>query len=457
MHDKFTSKMFDAPSDAKHAKVVELYAKWQKEHERNRAFVRQDEITLYQARLNQFITEAEGVKASIKGQTLSGARFGDSIAAVDTLIAHAKRKRAFFDCRFVDLGRESNTFGHVMTFDEQEMVPQTKDFGDITAKMRQFEVQNESLPELTPSQAWALVAANTKGELNTWANCELAVKRLQVFNKKWRTTYNMRDLALTFAYMVEKTRIATQYRLEQVPGGQQGVAGGGPPLYKLLMQSGFRNVWETGTSQASNDLAKRGAVEEQMGYGAALRRTGGVAQDYNDQSSTFDPRDRQGQSTAAEMPRYAATIGDAQRAGVAKRYGTSYIVWKESVRQRATWTPGDSWNQGAEGTQSVKNYVSLNHPEVIFVHADEHLLRIFMAEATGKDRKWLKQAQADSEKIAMGGGYIETQIHGELTWADVKEVVLDPNLADLATIRAEFDSFKRTKNLNFRVRTTSEA
>lgn len=457
MSTEFRSRIHGAPSDAKHPKVLDLFDKWRKDHERKRAFVRQDEVTLYQATLNQFIAEAESVKASIKSQTLSGARFGDSIAAVDSLIAHAMRKRSFFDGRFVQLGRESNTFGHTMTFDEQRMVPQTKDFGDITAKIEQLKAQDQALPQLTPSQAWALVAANARGKLNEWANCELAITRLQEFNRKWRTTYGMGDLAVTFAYMVEKTRIATQYRLEQVPGQQQGIAAGGTPLYKLLMQSGFKNVWETGTSQASDDRSKRGAVEEQMGYGAALRRTGGRPQDYNDQTSTFDPKDRQGRSAAAEMPRYAATIGAAQQAGVAKRYGSSYIVWKESVRQRVTWTPGDSWNQGGEGVQSVKNFVSLEHPEVIFVHADEHLLRIFMAEATGKDSKWLTKARADSDKIAGGGAYIETQIHGELTWADVAEVVLDPNLADLATIRADFESFKRSRGFTFRVRTTTGA
>ncbi|HEY7191097.1 MAG TPA: hypothetical protein VH436_31310, partial [Vicinamibacterales bacterium] len=37
----------------------------------------------------------------------------------------------FFDGQYAQLGRDSNTFGHAMTFDEQRMVPQTKQYGDI--------------------------------------------------------------------------------------------------------------------------------------------------------------------------------------------------------------------------------------------------------------------------------------------------------------------------------------
>jgi hypothetical protein len=42
-----------------------------------------------------------------------------------------------------------------MTFDEQRMVPQTKQYGDIKAKIDQLKTQDQALPELTPSQAWA--------------------------------------------------------------------------------------------------------------------------------------------------------------------------------------------------------------------------------------------------------------------------------------------------------------
>jgi hypothetical protein len=282
------------------------------------------------------------------------------------------------------------------------------------------------------------------------ANLERAVTRLQDLNKEWNTSYGITELALTFRYMTKQTRIATQYRIEQAPGQQQGAAGT-VPLYKLLMESGFRNVWETGASQASADKFTRGAVEEQMGYGAALRRTGGSPQNIHDRTGTFDPQDAQGRSTAAEMPRYAASIGDAQQGGVAHRYGGSYIVWKESVRNRVTWTPGDSWS--SEQEKSVRNYVSLEHPEVIFSHADKNLLRMFMAEATGQDSEWLQKFQQDATGFAGSGPYIETQIHGALSWSDVAEVGLDAKLPNVGAMQSEFEAFKRSNSLSFTVRT----
>ena len=457
MSDEYGGAVYGAPSAAKHQSVIDLFNSWARDHEDKRVFANPGEISTYQGTLNAFIKHAEGVVVAIKAQTLGSARFADSISAVEQLIGLAKHKRKFFDERYMAMGRQSNTFAERMQFDHQKMVPKATQLGDVAAKIRELKAHDAALTELTPSQAWALVAADTRGELNGAANLELCINRLAEFNRDWGTDYGREDLLRTFEYMKSRTRIATQYRMEKPVGEQQG-AQGGTQLYKLLMASGFKNVWETGTSQASNDLTKRGAIEEQMGYGAAVRRTGGKAQDYNDGSSTFDPKDRTGVSTSAEMPRYAATVSHAQKSGVANRYGTSYIVWKESLRSRVTWTPGDSWSMGGEGKESVKNFVGINHPEGIFAHADQGLLRVMLAEATGKDQAHLiKVRDKDHGAMAAGGAYIETQIHGDLGWRDVAEVVLDPKLTDLETMRREFDQFKRDKGFDFTVRTITGA
>ena len=458
MPDVYTGTVHGAPSAARHPSVINLFQVWATIHEKKRLFVLKEDISVYQGSLNEFIKMAEEVIMAIKGQILGTTKYGQSIAAAEELIALAKHKRSFLDGQYTAIGRESHTFATVMKFDDQRMVPKATQLGDVTAKIEELRAHSEAMPELTPSQAWALVAANTKGELNQAANLELCARRLVEFNRDWGTNYGTRDLEQTLDYMKTRTRIATQYRLERPVGEQQGNTQGGTPLYKLLMDSGFKNVWETGTSQASADLSKRGAIEEQMGYGAAVRRTGGKAQDYMDSSSTFDPRTAGGQSTAAEMPRYAATIARAQKSGVADRYGTSYILWKDSLRQRVTWTPGDSWNMGGEGPQSVKSFVGVHHPEGIFAHADQGLLRVLMAEATGKDTEFLKRIQTTGHgAMATGGAYIETQIHGDLSWGDVDEVVLDPSLPNLNAIRSDFDEFKRKKGFNFSVRTITGA
>jgi len=219
------------------------------------------------------------------------------------------------------------------------------------------------------------------------------------------------------------------------------------------MDSGFMNVWETGVSQASANRGERGAVEEQMGYGAALKRTKGTAHDFlqKDVKGEFSP-DKPG-----EMPRYAATIDPLQNRGVALRYGTSHVVWKDDVRERSTWTPGDSWSMGAEGPPSVKNFVSMNHPELIFIHAEEPLIHLFLAEATGKEPEFLKQQKKNLKDGDFGGAYIETQIHGNLSWSDVAEVVLDAGLPNVQDMVKQFTEFRNKKLFGFRIRTTAQA
>jgi hypothetical protein len=271
----------------------------------------------------------------------------------------------------------------------------------------------------------------------------------------------MDDLKAAFDYITKQTKVATSYHLADVPTNtrrtdsgfeaeqKQLKKQGKAPLYKVLMESGFRNLWETGVSQASAARAQRGAVEEQMGYAAALHRTGGTMHDMNDpqQLSRFDPK------TPAEMPRYAATIAAAQNVGPAQRYGTSYIVWKDKVRDRATWTPGDSWSTDA--FKSVKNYVGLNCPALIFAHAEEGLVRLFLAEATGKDPDWLAKMKPSLTSKDLGGAYVETQLHGALSWTDVAEVVVDARLEKAAEIKKELEDFGRAKGFDFRVRLTT--
>jgi hypothetical protein len=448
----FANSMDAAAPQVRHQTALDLYREWFDQHEEQRAFAQQAEIIEYGRKLNAFIDKAEQGLAAIQSQLLSSWRFNDSMGAVKALIEHAKKKRAFFDGRYVELGRQSNTFAIKMTFDEQRMVPQFRDLGDVRRKMDQMDM-------LTPSQAWALVAAETKGELTCQANIERALRRLTELNDKWKTNYGLRDLWDTFDYMRTRTSLASNYHLADIPtnvkrndsgfGADQEArkAKGEVPLYELMMQTGFKVVWETGISQASANLGERGAVEEQMGYGTALRRTAGTPQDFVGASgSKFAP------TNAGEMPRYAATIDPVQKRGVGLRYGSSYIVWKDEVRQRATWTPGDSWSMGAQGPQSVKNFVSINHPEMIFVHAEEALLHLFMAEATGKETAWLAEQKKTLEISDVGGAYIETQIHGSLTWTDVGQVVIDGALPDARQIMTRFDRFKAQKGLNFTLR-----
>ena len=456
MSTPFAKRLGQAGESVKHPKALAMYHEWLG-HEERRVFVQQADLIQYQKELSDFIDLVAGTKAEIKHQALGTLRYKDSIKALEVLENHAREKRAFFDDRYVRSERASNTFAKKMTFDEQKMVPQASELGDVQAKMME-------LSTLTPSQAWALVGSDKKGSLSMMANLELAVKRLQELNDKWGTNYDTQDLFKTLQYMVSKTKLASSYHLDSIPTNvkrndpafatdqQERQTRGEAPLYKLFMNSGFKNVWETGISQASANRGERGAVEEQMGYGPALRRTAGTAQDFlqTGGKGEFDP------GSPGELPRYAATIDPAQNRGVALRYGSSYVVWKESVRDRSTWTPGDSWSMGAAGPQSVKNFVSMNHPELIFCHAEESLIHLFLAEATLKEPVWLKDQKEKLKTGDLGGAYIETQIHGDLTWKDVDEVVLDAAMPNVEGVVQDFEDFKRGQMLSFKIRKTTQ-
>jgi hypothetical protein len=281
---------------------------------------------------------------------------------------------------------------------------------------------------LTPSQAWALVSAELKGEDEQSEMLAKAKKRWTSLIGEWSTTggtYTEGDLPTVMEYIKGggAMRVATQYRLEKTVGGNarnsSSPVDDTVPLAKLLMTSGFRNVWETGVSQASADVGPRGGVEERMGYGAALRRQGGKRSEdpmtsaAGSTGATFDPEN------PSEMPRYAAIITGAQTGGVAPRYGASYIVWKESVKERMTHTPTDSWTTGPG---NVARFTSSKHPEPVVAHAEPLNVRLIAAEATGKDTEFTERFKATGGTY---NGYVETQLHGDLSWDDVAEVVID--------------------------------
>jgi Protein of unknown function (DUF3626) len=217
----------------------------------------------------------------------------------------------------------------------------------------------------------------------------------------------------------------------------------------------FKNVWETGTSQASADFSQRGGVEERFGYAAALKRTEGTPLGYiggrfatvNDPARAT-PQTSEGLPTSEfaelaergnayrrrlqeetpnylqprEMPKYAAAVGNSQEYGVSARYGSSVIYWKRDLGWRTTRTPGDSWSN--DPLQSAMSFVSAAYPESVFAYTDPDIARLAAAEATdfAFDQKLKPQVAKDGADLK---AYIEAQIHGDLTWHDVDEVVLN--------------------------------
>jgi hypothetical protein len=379
----------------------------------------EEPLVVFAGKVGEFLKEADATVAEIHDALR---RYKDSRREAEAVQAAAKVVSA----RLSELYGRAAPAPKPMSFREQEMVPSAS---DTLAVGDRFHTTDRLK---THTQAWALVGAEMKGGDELPLNRLLALERLKKLNVQWGTGYTDLDLDDICKHLVGG-KIATNYFLDAAPGAnlELGVDEGPPktPLKDLLMGSAtFKNLWEIGKSQASADKGKRGGIEEQMGYSTALNRKSGLAHSYAYSAgrgpdedrpdvtpidpSVFEPED------ASEMPKYAAVISEAQRDGVAARYGNSFFIWKDSLRERVTHTPGDSWNQLEEG---VRFLTSPKHPEVIFAHANEILVRLAAAEATGRDPSFLAKAKQDGISTE---AYIETQVHGDLTWADVEQIVI---------------------------------
>ncbi|MDQ2588397.1 hypothetical protein CKY47_31440 [Saccharothrix yanglingensis] len=327
----------------------------------------------------------------------------------------------------------------------QRMVASARDLMDIKTLQ---EMRPEVYGTLTPNQVWSLVAAERKGELQHGRAMHDSELRLVELNKKFGTDYEPDDLPAIFRSLRDR-RLASNFFLSLPPGGNRDGVAEGPSLLDHFIADAdglFRNVWETGTSQASSNLATRGGVEERFGYAFALKRTEGVpltffgggdgkfatapvgapVDDADTSPAGMYLRKLQAESPnylkPGEMPKYAAAVGESQVFGVSARYGSSVVYWKPDIDWRTTRTPGDSWS--SEYLQSALSFVSANYPESVFAYTDISVARLAAAEATG-----FKRDRELAEKIEETGGnlsaYIETQIHGDLSWKDVDKVVLN--------------------------------
>lgn len=390
--------------------------------------VEQESIFIFNKKVFALLNDVRAEKQSFEDSGTT--RYKDSRQKLDELEQEVNKMKVALEELYAKAAPAQK-----MTFTDQNLVPSAKDMGGIEHRLDNTEgIQTES-------QAWSLEAADKKGEDELALSRLKALQRLEELNSKYNTSYKETDLDKILKHLASG-KIATNYNFNEAPGANRDVSAvGKTPLMDLMMKSDhFKNVWETGTSQASTDRAKRGGVEERMGYSSPLKRTAGTPHTYvSTKDGAFDPGDK-----SEEMPKYAAVIGDEQKDGVALRFGRSYVIWKESVRERITHTPKDSWNQLLEG---VDCFTSNAHPEIIFAKCGLELARLAAADATGKDTKFLWS-------LAEKGGlstqdYIETQIHGLLTWKDVDTLVIGED--DATTIIEKFEAFKKKKGYNFKV------
>lgn len=418
------------------------------------------------SQLGGLLGRLDAIRKAIRKKIFGARRFSDSLKKLDEIHNEASGWQT-------RLGKKYEQTSGKMDFSQQKMIPSAADMPAIADKLKMMgatashgkealagaDSKDKLVTEALGSQGWALAGAEKKGAHQQAYFRIKALERLQGFNEQWGTNYQESDLDTILSHLAEQP-LATNYYLASIKGANLGLseAKGQKTLLEELMASvEFKNVWQTGVSQASANLGKRGAVEEQMGYSAALNRRGGVFQGIT-QSESKDFAVKRPE----EMPKYAALVSSAQREGVAGRYGSSYVVWKDRVRERVTHTPGDSWNLADE--QGAAFFTSNRHPEVLLANGNEHLLRLAAAEATGQDKEWLAKEQKRGADF--GGPYFETQIHGNLTWDDVEEIVIgfgryadnqgrvieDTTVDDAKKMAEHLHNFAMDKKLTFRVR-----
>ncbi|MEU6709111.1 DUF3626 domain-containing protein [Streptomyces wuyuanensis] len=308
--------------------------------------------------------------------------------------------------------------------------------------------------QLTPSQAWALVHAAHKSppiagdQTGTGNRDDLRAAVLERIPKgrpvpRGKAAYTLEDVDKAVEY-VKKAPITINMQFDRPIAGRT--------LADVLCQApGLKNQWETGTTGASSNLSQRAYVESWLGYASALP---------------------EGQpQIPAELPVYGAlNILDSPYGGAPDvRYGKSHLVLKESVRDRATLTPTDSFsgssdtartvmetamsasrrgatteadrNSFEDAVQHVTARESVSALDPISILASQRLpmslLKAIAAAATGKQPQTLallKQVGDDPEHSS----YIEAQIHGGVRWDDVAEIVIDRRERDAEQILQKF-------------------
>ncbi|MGW0574686.1 WXG100-like domain-containing protein [Streptomyces sp. NPDC002920] len=317
----------------------------------------------------------------------------------------------------------------------RRMVPDAADLERLRAARTPGDpAYRDGWERLTPSQSWALLAAEERGELFHAPEREAFARRIARLNASARTRYPVDDPERMDAILqaahdhVRALPIASNQDLAARPDGT------GPTRAEALTSDEhFRNFWSTGSTGGTFSRAGRGWVEELQGYGAALRRVEGTPQD-GPGTGDFDP------PAPDELPKYAALVSPAQHGGTYS-YGSAVFYWKDPVRARVTHTPGDSADRGGRG---VFSYTDNAHVFPLLAHGEDKRVRLALAEATGFRYDPGLGREVRELGHAAVGRYFETQIHGDLTWADVERIVL--NWGDLYasnqrfTTRAEAES-----------------
>jgi hypothetical protein len=276
---------------------------------------------------------------------------------------------------------------------------------------------------LREAHVTAIVLAERRGRQVAASERRALIDRLRGGRWAWASEYPLGDdeigplLDRVHEHVRHRMDVTINMRLDKE------IAPGRTVLDSMLEDQGrlFRSAWEAGEQNRGYE-ARRGATEERMGYAAALnrdRRAGGVFQ-----SLDPDPaRDRFAPTSASrtDLPKYAALMSPHRTRALAA-YGPSIFHWNPAVRERATFTPQDSFAGGRAG---VRGITGADHLFPLLLHGQEDVVRLAFAEATGfAHDAGMRDLRDRGNLSTMAGGYFEAQIHGDLSWSDLERIVL---------------------------------
>ncbi|MFB7505562.1 protein-glutamine glutaminase family protein, partial [Streptomyces broussonetiae] len=314
---------------------------------------------------------------------------------------------------------------------------------------------------LRAPQIAAMVMAERRGRQAVHADRVALIEQLRSDRWRWTAAYPLDDQRINGLIDTVHAYLRQMPLTVNVELGLEA-ADGHTLLDILTSTSGvvLRNVWET---QPDKHKYLRGQAEESLGYAGTVRRStaaGGIYADPAPRRRLAIPFQRPPEPAPtpafiprsedrALLPKYAALTSPLRQTGVTT-YGSAVFHLSPAMRNRATFTPADSFAPGLRGAAGV---TGPNHLLPLLVHGNEELVRLAFAEATEFAYDPEYRTRRDTVGFRMDG-FFEAQIHGDVMWSHITRIVLThtPEDRDQAVVRREhLQAFAAANRLTFTV------
>ncbi|MEV0084489.1 hypothetical protein [Saccharopolyspora sp. NPDC050642] len=296
---------------------------------------------------------------------------------------------------------------------------------------------------LRPSQRTAMLTAEYQGTDRAEEDARAAQDRVRELNDRLRTRYPVDDPEKMAQILRDTEDMLKSWPLvRNIDPTRWFPAGDGRAkpvswLERLVSGEPLSAFWTSELTTGTPDRSGRGWVEEQQGYGPILGRFAGDPATGLHGSHEFAP------TAPTETPAYAALASPSQAGGV-YAYGAVVLHLSEDVRNRATYTPKDSANDGPGG---MPGFTDREHLAGLLAHGHEDNVRFALGEATRFRYDLELAAMLREDGYAAVPHYFEAQVHGGLSLADVDHVVVNwgdlHGLSSKAVTRQEAEQMVR--------------